>query len=189
MLKGIKFILCVFMIMITPFTYAQVTTSSMSGAVTDANNEPIIGATIQATHTPSGSHYGAITNIDGRYAIQGMRTGGPYTVEVSYVGYQTMIYKDIYLQLGEIYNLNVKMQEATETLNEVVVTASRSKFSTEKTGASTNISSAQMSQIPTADRSISDIARLSPYASGMSFAGGDGRSTRSEEHTTEPQSH
>ena len=100
MLKGIKFILCVFMIMITPFTYAQVTTSSMSGAVTDANNEPIIGATSQATHTPAGSPYGAITNIDGRDAIQGSRTGGPYTVEVSYVGYQQMIYKDIYLQLG-----------------------------------------------------------------------------------------
>jgi outer membrane receptor protein involved in Fe transport len=34
-----------------------------------------------------------------------------------------------------------------------------------------------MSFMPTINRSISDIARVSPYANGMSFAGGDGRST------------
>ena len=67
---------------------AQVTTSSMGGKVVDQSNEAIIGATIQAIHEPSGTHYGAITNVDGRYSIQGMRAGGPYKVEVSYVGYQ-----------------------------------------------------------------------------------------------------
>ena len=177
MLKGIKFTLCAMMILVSSVTQAQVTTSSLSGVVTDANNEPIIGATVQAIHEPSGSHYGAITNIDGRYAIQGMRTGGPYNVEFSYVGYKRVVYKDIYLQLGEVYNLNVKMEEASEELGEVIVTASKTKFSTEKTGASTNVSSAQINQLPTVNRSITDIARLSPYASGMSFAGGDGRST------------
>ena len=177
MLNKVKFIFCVIMTMITLTTNAQVTNSSMSGVVTDTSGEPIIGATVQAIHEPSGSRYGSITNIDGRFTIQGMRTGGPYDVEVSYVGYQRVLYKDIYLQLGEVYTLNVKMEEASEALSEVVVTASRTKFSTEKTGAATNINSSQISQIPTVNRSISDIARLSPYASGMSFAGGDGRST------------
>ena len=163
--------------MITFTTNAQVTNSSMSGVVTDTHGDPIIGATVQAIHEPSGSRYGSITNMDGRYTIQGMRTGGPYNVEISYVGYQRVVYTDIYLQLGEVYTLNVKMEEASEALSEVVVTASRTKFSTEKTGAATNINSSQISQIPTVNRSISDIARLSPYASGMSFAGGDGRST------------
>ena len=106
-----------------------------------------------------------------------MRTGGPYRVEISYIGYQTVIYKDITLQLGEVYNLNVEMSESSELLNEVIVTAAKTKFTAEKTGATTNISSAQITQLPTVNRSISDIARLSPYANGMSFAGGDGRST------------
>ena len=118
-----------------------------------------------------------MTNVDGRYSIQGMRTGGPYRVEISYIGYQTVIYKDITLQLGEVYNLNVEMSESSELLNEVIVTAAKTKFTAEKTGATTNISSAQITQLPTVNRSISDIARLSPYANGMSFAGGDGRST------------
>lgn len=155
---------------------AQVTTASMSGKVM-FQNEAIIGATILAIHEPSGTQYGTITNVDGRFALQGMRTGGPYKATVSYVGYQSAIFTDIHLQLGETYNLNVELKESSEALDEVVVTASRSKFSNEKTGATTNISTSQIKELPTINRSISDIARLSPYASGMSFAGGDGRST------------
>ncbi|MCC8143891.1 MAG: carboxypeptidase-like regulatory domain-containing protein [Tannerellaceae bacterium] len=56
-------------------------------------------STVQAIHTPSGTRYGTITNVDGRFSFQGMRTGGPYTVEISYIGYQTAVYTDITLQL------------------------------------------------------------------------------------------
>ena len=85
-------------------------------------------------HQPSGSRYGTVTNVDGRYSIQGMRTGGPYRVEISYIGYQTVIYKDITLQLGEVYNLNVEMSESSELLNEVIVTAAKTKFTGRKDG-------------------------------------------------------
>ena len=58
--------------------YAQVTTSSLGGRVVDQNGEPVIGAAVLAQHEPSGTVYGAVTNSEGRYTIQGMRTGGPY---------------------------------------------------------------------------------------------------------------
>lgn len=177
MLKRMSAILTVLLLLAAVGVNAQVTTASMAGKVTEAGNEPIIGATIQAIHEPSGSRYGTVTNVDGRYSIQGMRTGGPYRIEISYIGFQTVLYKDITLQLGEVYNLNTEMKESSELLNEVVVTAAKTKFAAEKTGATTNISSTQITQLPTVNRSISDIARLSPYANGMSFAGGDGRST------------
>lgn len=177
MLKRVRLILTVTLLLFTVSVNAQITTASLAGKVTDAGNEPIIGATIQAIHMPSGSQYGTVTNVDGRYSIQGMRTGGPYKVTISYIGYQTVVYQDITLQLGEVYNLNVEMTESSELLGEVVVTGTKTKFSAEKTGATTNINSAQINQLPTINRSISDIARISPYANGMSFAGGDGRST------------
>ena len=142
-----------------------------------ADGEPVIGATVQAVHEPSGTRYTTVTNVDGRYAIQGMRVGGPYKVSVSYIGYNKKEFTGITLQLGETYNLNAKMSEDASQLEEVVVSAHASKFAGEKTGASTNISQVQMQTIPTISRSISDLARLSPYANGMSFAGGDGRST------------
>jgi protocatechuate 3,4-dioxygenase beta subunit len=62
---------------------AQVTTSSLGGRVVDQNGEPVIGAAVVAVHEPSGTTYGSVTNADGLYTIQGMRTGGPYRVEVS----------------------------------------------------------------------------------------------------------
>lgn len=156
---------------------AQVTTSAMAGHVSDEQGEDVISALVRVVHQPSGTTYSAITNADGRWAIQGMRVGGPYEVEITYIGYADRTIEDITLQLGETYNINVSLSEDVTELGEVVVTGTRSKFAAEKTGATTNISNAQMMSLPTVSRSISDIARVSPYANGMGFAGGDGRST------------
>ena len=68
--------------------FAQVTTSALGGRVVDANGEPVVGAAVVATHTPSGTVYGVITNEAGRYTINGMRAGGPFFVEVSGLGFQ-----------------------------------------------------------------------------------------------------
>ena len=160
--------------------YAQVTTSSLGGRVVDQNGDPVIGAAVVAVHEPSGTTYGSITNSDGLYTIQGMRTGGPYRVEVSCLGYRQTNYTEITLSLAETYNLNAQIEESSEFLSEaVVVAAPTSKFAAvEKTGASTNISSRQMIEMPTISRSFSDMAKLSPYGgNSMNFSGSSGRST------------
>ena len=158
--------------------FAQVTTSSLAGVVVDQNGEPVIGAAVLALHEPSGTVYGAVTNADGRYTIQGMRTGGPYKVDFSCLGYQEATYTGVTLQLAETFTLNAKIAESSEFLEATVVIAdAASKFnSQERTGAVTNINNAQITAIPTVNRSITDVTRLSPYGgNGMSFAGSDGR--------------
>ncbi len=157
--------------------FAQVTTSSLNGKVTDANGAPVPGAAVVAVHTPSGTQYYAVVNAEGRYAINGMRSGGPYKVEVSCLGYQTVTFTDVTLQLAEAYNLNAWLNDDTQMLSEaVVVSTANSKFAVEKTGAATNINNAQITALPTVSRSITDVTRLSPYGgNGMSFAGTDGR--------------
>ena len=157
--------------------FAQVTTSSLNGKVTDANGAPVPGAAVVAVHTPSGTQYYAVVNAEGRYAINGMRSGGPYKVEVSCLGYQAVTFTDVTLQLAEAYNLNAKLNDDTQMLSEaVVVSTANSKFAVEKTGAATNINNAQITALPTVSRSISDVTRLSPYGgNGMAFAGADGR--------------
>ena len=154
---------------------AQITTSGLSGTIT-ADGEEVIGATIEATHVPSGTSYKAVSNMKGMFTINGMRVGGPYEVKISYIGYETKVVKNVTLQLGETYNLNTTLSEDSKELGEVVVTAKGTKFAVEKTGASTNISNSQITNMPTVSRSITDITRLSPYGgNGMSFAGADGR--------------
>ena len=157
--------------------FAQVTTAALGGRVVDANGEPIVGAAVVATHEPSGTVYGVVTNNDGRYAINGMRAGGPYKVEISCLGYQTLAYTDVDLQLAETFALNGQLAEDSELLGEaMVVAAPASKFSAQKMGSATNISSKEISSIPTVSRSLTDVTRLSPYGgNGMSFAGADGR--------------
>ena len=155
---------------------AQVTTSSMSGKIVDEQGA-VPGAAVIATHTPSGTQYYAVSNSEGRYTIMGMRPGGPYDVKIQMMGCETVVYQGVTLNLGEVYVQNATLKSAATQLEEVVVVATASKFATEKTGASTSINSQQMQKMPTVNRSISDLARVSPYANGMSFAGGDGRST------------
>ena len=176
MLRTVKLLALVAMFFVALSASAQVTTSAMSGVVTDENQEALIGATVTALHTPSGTKYNAVTNIDGRYTMRGMRPGGPYTVTVSYIGYQTRQIEDVTLQLAETYDLNVDMTLGANTIGEVVVTSEATKFRAEKTGAATNINSSQISSLPTVTRSLTDVTRLSPYGgNGMSFAGTDGR--------------
>ena len=177
MQKRLLFLVALLLTM-TLTALAQVTTSSLAGKVTldDVNGEEVIGATIQAIHEPSGTRYAAVTNTSGRFTIQGMRTGGPYSVTISYIGFQPKTVKGVNLQLGETYNLSVWLSEDANELAEVIVSGKASKFAAEKTGAATNINSSQITNLPTVSRSITDVTRLSPYGgNGMSFAGADGR--------------
>ena len=176
MLRTVKLMALVAMFFVALASSAQVTTSALSGVVTDENQQAMIGATITALHTPSGTKYNAVTNMDGRYTIQGMRPGGPYTVTVSYIGYEPRNVEGVMLQLAETSNLDIDMSIDANTLGEVVVTAAATKFRAEKTGAATNINSTQISSLPSVTRSLTDVTRLSPYGgNGMSFAGTDGR--------------
>jgi hypothetical protein len=164
--------------LLTGAVHAQVTTSGMSGRVVDNGNVPLPGATVIAIHEPSGTRYGATTNMEGRFNIQGMRTGGPYTVEVSYIGYSRETFSDIRLYLGETFVLDAVLAEGMVELGEVLIVGTRaSAFQTDRTGATTNISNQQLNAMPTINRSVADVVRFSPFANEMGFAGGDGRST------------
>ena len=178
MKQSIKFLLSAFAAMFVGVTaFAQLTTSSLNGLVADASGEPVIGAAVIATHTESGTSYATVTNNEGRYYINGMRAGGPYKVEVSCLGYRTVAFTDVTLQLAESLSLNAKLEDDAQMLSEaIVISNATSKFAAGKTGAATNISNRQIADLPTVSRSITDVTRLSPYGgNGMSFAGADGR--------------
>ena len=177
--KTIKFLISAIagVVLCVTSAYAQITTSALNGSVADAGGASIPGAVVVATHTPSGTQYHAITNEQGRYFINGMRAGGPYTVEVTCLGFQAVKYTDITLQLAETFAIDTKMSDDANLLDaSVVISEAASKFAGEKTGASTNISREALASMPTVSRAITDFTRLSPYGgNGMTFAGADGR--------------
>ncbi|MDE6374939.1 MAG: TonB-dependent receptor, partial [Alistipes sp.] len=159
---------------------AQVTTSGMNGAITDQAGDPLVGATVIAEHTPSGTQYGAVTDIDGHYNLQGLRPGGPYTVTVSFVGYQSVVFPGLMLSLGESLKRDAYLRDNQEI--EVVVVrgdGANSSMNINRAGAITSISNEQIEMLPSVSRSMNDIMKLTPQASsttsGLAIGGGNYR--------------
>jgi hypothetical protein len=161
--------------------WAQVTTSSLSGTVTETSKEatadrvvtkagdPLPGANVVAVHIPSGTQYGTSTNADGRFTLPNMRVGGPYKVSVSFVGYQTMEYNDIFLKLGETFVLSAILVQEGQQLDEIVISGVQDKLlNSDRQGPVTSISSRELMTMPTISRSMNDLIRFTPQASSNS---------------------
>ena len=154
--------------------FAQVTTSGLSGKVMGKDNLTLPGATVVAIHVPTGTKYVTVSNANGQFSIQGMRSGGPYTVNISFMGYSTSSYRDINLALGDMFNLNATLNESATSIAEVVIVGSKTSFRSLKTGAVSNITTAQMKNIPSLTRSLGDYTKLSPFSNGSgSYLGKD----------------
>jgi len=143
-----------------------VTTASIFGKLTDQETgEALIGATVQAVHTPSGTNYGNVTDVDGFFRLPGMRVGGPYVITTSYTGYAPIVQDGVYLQLGQAFQFSKKMGIDAIELTSIEVISSRSDiFNGEKNGQETNVGEETINVLPTISRSIGDFTRLTPQS-------------------------
>ena len=148
--------------------FAQMTTSSIAGKIKDAKNEDVIGATIIAVHTPTGTKYGTVSDENGTYSISDMTPGGPYKITVTFVGAATQDLDNINLSLGPNNGPTFSMKDQTTEITAVLVTAERGAT---KTGAGTRIGEEQIKTLPSLSRSLQDLTRLTPQSSNNSFAG------------------
>lgn len=150
----------------TQMAWAQgSTTSAMNGRVVDANGEPLPGATVIAVHQPTGSKYGNVTDFDGYYRLANMQVGGPYTITVTFVGYQEFSKSGLMLALGQTLRVNATLEEgATELETVEIIADANDVFDGNRTGQQTIVDESTINQLPTVSRSIGDFARLNPLA-------------------------
>ena len=165
-MKKITLLSVIALFFMTAMSYAQgVTTSSINGRVLDNNGGPLPGANIVATHIPTGSVYGAVTDFDGFYRITNMKSGGPYNFAISYVGFEDYTNNGFSLSLGESKRISITMAESANALDEIVITAQNNGvFNSNKTGSETSISERDINTLPTVSRSVADFARVTPSA-------------------------
>ena len=147
-----------------------VTTSSMNGKITDATGESLIGANVQAIHQPTGTFYGNSTDLEGLFRISNMRVGGPYTITISYTGYEDYVQDNVYIRLGKPSKIDVQLSEGAVSLDEVLVSAER-YYAGQSSGTSTDINAEDIELMPTLNRDLNDFTRLTPQAK-ESFGGG-----------------
>jgi len=160
--------------------FAQLTTSEIKGKVS-SETESLPGATVILIHASTGSEYTTITNTNGIYNLPNLKPGGPYTLKVSYVGYKDYSNSDIFLSLGQVFQLNVQLSEITVGLGEISVVAYQAGvFDGNTTGSKTTLSKERIENLPTIGRGISDFARITPQArvnssGGLEIAGQNSR--------------
>ncbi|MGI9543838.1 MAG: TonB-dependent receptor, partial [Cyclobacteriaceae bacterium] len=141
------------------------TTAKMNGRILDENGEGLPGANVIAVHQPTGSQFGSVSNIEGLYNIVNMTVGGPYTVTVSFVGYEDQTTENVYLELAQTFKLDVGMKEAAEQLEAIEIVATGGVFDGNRTGATTKVGKETLTSAPTVSRDLSDFTRLDPRAS------------------------
>jgi len=149
-----------------------VTTSALKGFVVDQKGAPLFAATVLAIHTPTGTQYGTVTSADGQFTILNMKIGGPYSVRISSVGYETVVVKDLYLELNKTTDIKVVLKETSVNIGEVEIKGNTAGvMNSDRTGSMTNVSGEQITDMPTISRSLKDITRLTPESDGNSFGG------------------
>lgn len=102
----------------------------VTGHIVDDTNEPLIGASILVVGTSTG----VITDLDGNFSI--VVPSGATTLQISYVGYETMI-----VPIPDNNTVNVKMKSDSQVLSDVVVIGYGTTRKSDLTGSVSNVSS------------------------------------------------
>jgi len=172
-----KAILSLFFLLSAFVGFGQITTSQISGVVKNDKNEVLVGASIHATHLPTGTQYTTSTNKQGVYVLPAVRVGGPYTIHASFVGYKMGEITEVNTQLGLTSNVDFSLIDEVKALKEVVVGAGRNGiFSKERTGAAQQFTRRELTSIPiTGARTIDGITKYNPFGNGTSFGAQDSR--------------
>jgi hypothetical protein len=161
-----KLVLFILIVITAAKTRAQETTATLNGIVNDQKGEPIAGASLSVKYLPTGYETHTQSNSKGIFVIPNLHPGGPYTITITFIGYEEEILNDVNLQLGNNPDMVVKMKSATNELKEVVVGAGR-----KGAGSGITVSTRELSTLPTIGRSLQDFTRLTPQSNNNSFAG------------------
>ncbi|RZL45895.1 MAG: TonB-dependent receptor [Pedobacter sp.] len=157
--------------------FAQTTQASISGVVTDDQNKPIPGVAITVRNESTGFTTKTGTNAQGSFTFKELPLGGPYTVKAAFIGFGEQTRSGYNLNLGDVAQVNIKMTEGSQTLQAVEINGNGLKNKSRQFGASTEVSSKTMNQLPINGRNFSSLTDLSPLSNGGGISGQLGSST------------
>ncbi|MDO3386092.1 TonB-dependent receptor [Gilvimarinus sp. SDUM040013] len=139
-------------------TMAQQTSSAIQGLVTDSSGNPLNDATVTVVHEPSNSQSNVTLGESGRFNVRGLRVGGPYSVTVESAN-GTRTVQDLYLTLGDAYQLQVVVGAATE---EMIVVGNLQEQNYAAVGPNSTFSLEDLTSAPAINRDLKDLVRIDP---------------------------
>jgi hypothetical protein len=139
--------------------------------VSDYSNDPLTGATVMIKNEDTGFTTGTVTALNGSYTIQQIPLGSNYTITVSFTGFVTQSITNQAFNQGDQLNMNFRLQESTEMLDEVTITADAMSLVVDRMGAKTSISRTNLETLPVNGRNFTTLIDLSPVARGNNLLG------------------
>jgi Carboxypeptidase regulatory-like domain len=147
--------------------FAQgVTTGAVSGTITNSQGQTVESAQIEIVNRATGARTGTISRGDGRYYVQGLEVGGPYSVTVRRIGFAPHDTSNVYVSLGQ--NARVDLLLTTQAIQLVgvqVVGASSGVISSSHKGIAMTITDSAIARSPSLNRNFTDFVALSPQIS------------------------
>ena len=141
--------------------FSQELTSDITGVVTNSAGAPVSGANVSVTYTPTNTTITRTTSANGRFNAGGLKPGGPYDVSVQSGAYNSETASGITLVVGDTRRLNF----ALESIDEVVVVATRSVSLDTGYGFGTALTAQDIAQNASVNRDLKDFVRLNPLVS------------------------
>ncbi len=141
------------------------TSSTISGVVTDTAGKPVTGATVTVFYAPTNTTSTTIANAAGRFNFSGLPVGGPYTITATSSGFKSKEEKDVNLDLSQVHRADFSLEGTSEIVKmEAFVTSASANtlFDSLTTGSGSQIAQLQIDTTPTIARTINEFARLDP---------------------------
>ncbi|RAR70664.1 TonB-dependent receptor [Flavobacterium aciduliphilum] len=160
-----KLFLLVVFLLNAGISFAQITSSSLSGKVSDGTS-PVVEATVIVTHLPTNTNYETTTDKQGRFGFDNLNVGGPYKIVIRSMDITEYTNSQINLSLGDNDLQTIKVKRNENVLQEVTIATKKNAV---KYGV--NINQAVINGLPNINRGIQDVTKLVPQSANNSFAG------------------
>jgi hypothetical protein len=158
-------------------SYAQVTTGSIVGSITDNTGAVIPGVSVTALNTQTGTETRTTTNESGTYEFLLLRPG-THTLSVESSGFQRLVRENVVVRTTEVTRVNLTLEVGTVT-ETVTVTAETPLLQSEQATLGHVVEERTITSIPLATRNFTQILGTSPGVVG-SIMNADQRGTGSD---------
>ncbi len=150
--------------------FAQgVTTAAVTGTVTQESGAPVEGAVVTLTNRGTGAKITATSQGNGKFFMENVTVGGPYTIEARAIGFEAARRDNVMLSLGQRFVSNFTLRQQIVELQEIAVNAETGDpvMNTAKTGVAQSIGDTAINRLPILGRNFQDLVATTPQVANV----------------------
>ncbi len=147
-----------------------VTTAAVSGTVKQESGAAVEGAIVTVTNRSTGAKLQATSQANGRFFIENVPVGGPYTIEARAIGFEAARRDNVTLALGQRFLSDFSLKAQVVQVEEIAVSAETGDpiMNTAKTGVAQSIGNTAITRLPVLGGNFTNLVATTPQVAGVS---------------------